>query len=193
VQAEQTAAPNGPREVRQDVSIFNFGIKLEMGICPLPGSAGPESKPSRNQRRKWMATFQFKKGDFANAIAKNGEEVKVQIVDKQENGRFVVQLYGEDGLVNGPPQQAEPSSLLPLRGPYFDIRGLVLTTSSAHPGEIGEIVKKGSSKAGKAFFGVLFADGSSEWLGEDQVFIDDAVRPPAEAKKSSKAPSEEGD
>jgi hypothetical protein len=143
-----------------------------------------------------MATFQFKKGDYANAIAKNGQEVKVQIVDQQEHGRYVVQLYDEDGLVNGPPQQAEPSSLLPLRGPYFDIRGLVLTTSSAHPGELGEIVKKGSSKAGAAFFCVLFADGTSEWLSEDQVFIDDAVRPPDDAKKatkSAKSQSEEGD
>jgi hypothetical protein len=140
-----------------------------------------------------MATYQFKKGDFANAIAKNGQEVKVQILDQQENGRYVVQLYDEDGLVNGPPQQAEPSALLPLRGPYFDIRGLVLTTSPAHPGELGEIVKKGSSKAGKAFYSVLFADGTSEWLSEDQVFIDDAVRPPAEAKKSAKAQSTEGD
>jgi hypothetical protein len=138
-----------------------------------------------------MATFRFEKGDFANAIAKNGQEVKVQIVDQQENGRYVVQLYDEEGLVNGPPQQAEPSSLLPLRGPYFDIRGLVLTTSPAHPGELGEIVKKGSSKAGKAFYSVLFADGTSEWLSEDQVFIDDAVRPPAEAKKSAKARTEE--
>jgi hypothetical protein len=135
-----------------------------------------------------MATFQ--KGDFANAISKNGQEVKVQILDQQENGRYVVQVYDEDGLVNGPPQQAEPSSLLPLRGPYFDIRGLVLTTSSAHPSEIGEIVKKGSSKAGKTFYCVLFADGSSEWLSEDQVFIDDAVRPPSEVTKSNKSRSE---
>jgi hypothetical protein len=138
-----------------------------------------------------MATFQ--KGDFANAIAKNGQEVKVQIVDRQESGRFVVQLYDEDGLVNGPPQQAEPSSLLPLRGPYFDIRGLVLTTSAAHPGEPGEIVKKGGNKAGGAFYSVLFADGTSEWLSEDRVFIDDAVRPPAETTKSSKSRPEEGD
>jgi hypothetical protein len=136
-----------------------------------------------------MATFQ--KGDFANAVAKNGQEVKVQILDQQEHGRYIVQVYDEDGQVNGPPQQAEPSSLLPLRGPYFDIRGLVLTTSSAHPGEIGEIVKKGSSKGGKAFYCVLFADGSSEWLSEDQVFIDDAVRPPSDAKKHAKSQSEE--
>jgi hypothetical protein len=138
-----------------------------------------------------MARFQ--KGDFANAIAKNGHEVKVQILDQQENGRYVVQIYDEDDLVNGPPQQAEPSSLLPLRGPYFDIRGLVLTSSPAHPDEIGEIVKKASNKAGKAFYNVQFADGSSEWLSEDQVFIDDALRPLVDKTKSSKSRPEEGE
>jgi hypothetical protein len=138
-----------------------------------------------------MAAFQ--KGDFANAIATNGQEVKVQIVDQQPNGRYVVQIYDEDGLFNGPQQQAEPSSLLPLRGPYFDIRGQVLTTSLAHPSETGEIVKKGSNKAGKAFYSILFPDGSSEWLSEDQVFIEDAVRAPLDAAKSSQSRSEDGD
>lgn len=122
-----------------------------------------------------MATFQ--KGDFANAIATNGREVRVRIVDQQENGRYVVQVYDENGLVNGPVQQAEPSSLLPLRGPYFEVRGLVLTTSPAHPNETGEIIKTASSKGGKAFFLVQFADGATEWLSEDQVFIEDPVQP----------------
>jgi hypothetical protein len=147
-----------------------------------------EIKAEPDSKEKWMATIQ--KGDFANAIAANGQEVKVRILDQHENGRYVVQVYDEEGNVNGPPQQAEPSSLLPLRGPYFDIRGLVLATSLAHPGETGEIVKKGSNKAGKSFYCVLFADGTSEWFSEDQVFIDDAVRSPPEATRSSKSQSE---
>jgi hypothetical protein len=132
----------------------------------------------------------FHKGDFANAIATNGQEVKVQILDQHENGRYVVQVYDENGLVNGPPQQAEPSSLLPLRGPYFEVRGLVLTTSSSHPNETGEILKTASGKGGKAFFFVQFADGTSEWLSEDQVFIEDAVKPAqGERGKDERTPS----
>jgi hypothetical protein len=134
-----------------------------------------------------MASFQ--KGDFANALSKEGQEVKVKIVDQQENGRFVVQVYDEHGEAQGPTQQAEPSSLLPLRGPYFEVRGQVLTTSATHPNEIGEIVKTGTSRSGKAFFWVQFADGTSEWFNEDKVFIDDAVLP-ADALKKSKRQAE---
>lgn len=123
-----------------------------------------------------MASLQ--KGDFANALAKDGREVKVRIVDVNDNGRYVVQIYDDEDKPQGPTQQAEPSSLLPMRGPYFDVRGQVMTTSAAHPGEIGEIVKTGSSKSGRAFYCVQFADGTSEWLNEDQVFLDNAVMPP---------------
>ncbi len=126
----------------------------------------------------------FQKGDFANALTKEGREVKVRIVDQQDNGRYVVQVYDEDGQPQGSTQQAEPSSLLPLRGPYFDVRGQVLTTSAAHPQEVGEIVKTGTSKSGKAFYCVQFADGLSEWLSEDQVFIDNAVLPAGVVKKA---------
>lgn len=133
-----------------------------------------------------MAKFQ--KGDYANAIATNGQEVKVQIVDILENGRFVVQIYDEQGVVNGPLKQAEPSALLPLRGPYFEVRGLVLTTSSKHPGEIGEIVRLGTSKSGKAFYFIQFADGSGEWLSEDHVFIENSVLPPEAVKSANRHP-----
>jgi hypothetical protein len=140
-------------------------------------------RPSRQgQRRIEMPSLQ--KGDFANALAKDGHEVKVRIVDQQDNGRFVVQVYDENDQPQGPTQQAEPSSLLPLRGAYFEVRGQVLTTSATHPNEVGEIVKMGTSKSGKAFYCVQFADGVSEWLSDDQVFIDNAVLPAGVVKKA---------
>ena len=119
----------------------------------------------------------FRKGDFANAPAKDGREVRVRIVGQQDNGRYVVQVYDEDGRVQETTQQVEPSSLLPLRGPFFEVRGLVLTISAGHSSEVGEIVKTATSKSGMAFYCVRFADGTSEWLNEDQVFIEDELLP----------------
>jgi hypothetical protein len=61
---------------------------------------------------------------------------------------------------SGPLERVDPGSLLPLRGPYFDVRGQVLTTSLAHRNETGEIISIGTNKTGKAFYGVKFKDGS---------------------------------
>jgi hypothetical protein len=65
-----------------------------------------------------------------------------------------------------------PSELLPVRGPYFDIRGLVFTTSMNHAGEQAEIVALGKGPKGKLFYCVKFTDESKEWLSEDDVFLE---------------------
>jgi len=58
-----------------------------------------------------------------------------------------------------------------VKGPFFDIRGQVYTTSSSHNDQIGEIVELRTSKSGKLFYKVMFDDNAVEWFSEDQVFI----------------------
>jgi len=113
----------------------------------------------------------FKPGDFAN-ILRNGQEITVNIMGEVINGYCTVGRY-DDGMFSGRKESVLVSTLLPLRGPYFEIRGQVLTTSPFHANEVGEIVGTGTSKSGKLFFNVRFGDGKNEWFNEDQVFIDD--------------------
>jgi hypothetical protein len=40
----------------------------------------------------------FKKGDLANAIAKNGEEIKLRIQEAKPNGSLLVQVYDKNNL-----------------------------------------------------------------------------------------------
>ncbi len=125
----------------------------------------------------------FKPGDFANIRLPNGEEITVKIMGEVANGYIPVGKY-DDGSFTGRTESVSTNRLLPLRGPYFAIRGQVLTTSTAHPAEVGEIVGTGGSKSGKAFYRVQFSNGQSEWFNEDQVFIDDETkRAHDEAKK----------
>jgi hypothetical protein len=122
-----------------------------------------------------MIVPKFKSGDRANVATRNGE-VTVAINSEELNGFYHVGLLDEDGLFTGRTEQVEASRLMPLRGPYFAIRGQVLTTSSSHSGEAGEIVGTGFNKSTKSFFKVRFSDGVVEWFSEDQVFIDDEVK-----------------
>lgn len=117
----------------------------------------------------------FKSGDFANIRLPNGEEITVKIMGEVTNGLIPVGRY-DDGSFSGRTENVSTDRLLPLRGPYFAVRGQVLTTSTAHPSEVGEIVGTGGSKSGKAFYRVQFSDGLSEWFNEDQVFIDDETK-----------------
>lgn len=122
-----------------------------------------------------MIVPKFKPGDRANVATRSGE-VTVTINSEELNGFYHVGLLDEDGLFTGRNERVEARRLMPLRGPYFAIRGQVLTTSSSHPDEVGEIVGIGLSKSIKSFFKVQFRDGVSEWFSEDQVFIDDEVK-----------------
>lgn len=117
----------------------------------------------------------FKPGDRANVAIRNGE-VTVKIDSEEMSGYYHVGLLDEDGTYSGRSERVEARRLMPLRGPYFAIRGQVLTTSSSHPGEVGEIIGTGFTKSVKSFFKVRFNDGVSEWFSEDQVFIDDEVK-----------------
>jgi hypothetical protein len=119
-----------------------------------------------------MERAMFKPGDEANAIAQNGQEVLVKVMGVTQSGDYLVAVIDETGMVDGPSQTVRKSRLLRLRGPYFDVRGQVVTTSSVHPGEIGEIIALGSGLS-KRFFHVRFQDGATEWFSEDQVFAED--------------------
>ena len=68
------------------------------------------------------------------------------------------------------------SGLLKPKGPFFDVRGQVMTTNASHHGEIvatGTGPKR-DGQSGKRFFQIRFADEPKvEWFSEDQVFIAD--------------------
>jgi uncharacterized protein YkvS len=115
---------------------------------------------------------QFKTGDDANVIAKNGLEVKVNIEGDLNVGFVAVRVYDESGNLTGQAEKVNRNALLPLRGPFFGVRGQVLTTSPSHNDEEGEIIATAMSKSTKTFYKVQFKDGSVEWFNEDQVFID---------------------
>jgi hypothetical protein len=117
----------------------------------------------------------FKSGDRANVLTRGGE-LTVKIISEELSGYYTVMLLDENGLHTGRTEHMEASRLMPLRGPYFDIRGQVLTTSLSHPGEVGEIVGSGSSKTRRVLYKIKFSDGAIEWFHEDQVFIDDEVK-----------------
>ena len=117
----------------------------------------------------------FKPGDRANVATSNGE-VTVRVESEEFSGYYHVRVIDEDGSFTGSSERVEARRLMRLRGPYFAIRGRVLTTSSTHPGEVGEIISMGLSKSIKTFFMVQFADGAFEWFNEDQVFIDNEVK-----------------
>lgn len=78
----------------------------------------------------------FKQRDQVNFMA-NGVERKAVVVG--DSGKETVFIESEDGQTFG----VERSRLLRLRGPYFDVRGQVLTASVTHPNEAGEIVATG--------------------------------------------------
>ena len=121
-------------------------------------------------------TMTFNPGDKANAIAKDGQEVTVRIESKVGDVYFI-RTYDEDGLFKGGIDRVEAEKLLPLRGPYYAIRGQVLTTSKHHPNEIGEIVAMAESASGKTYYQVEFKDEKAEWFDGDNIFIQHTPRP----------------
>ncbi len=114
-----------------------------------------------------MAGFQV--NDEVRVII-NGEEVRGKINGFNGPDAVIVRTDNGTSLI-------ERAKLLRPKGPFFEIRGQVLTTSATHPGEVGEIISTGSSKSGKLFFEVLFKNGDAAWFDEDNVFIDDKVGP----------------
>ena len=122
------------------------------------------------------STPKFTLGDRANVLSVDGEETVV-VFSEEQNGTYSVVRIDEDGTCIDPyRKEIEASRLMRLRGPFFDIRGQVLTTSSTNPNEVGEVVSTGTSKSGKTFFKVKFSDGKCEWFNEDQVFIEDSFK-----------------
>jgi hypothetical protein len=115
---------------------------------------------------------QFKYGEKVN-LELDGTEIEVKIVGSG-NG-----LLRVEGMSKGKRVQyaVPPEDLLPLKGPFFDARGLVFTTSVNHPGEQGEIIKRGKGSDGARFFCVQFSDGSTEWLKEHEVCIEEEPSP----------------
>jgi hypothetical protein len=110
---------------------------------------------------------QFKVGDKAIFLS-NGIEMEVQIVGGTPGGNYAVETTDGEHRT----YMARPSTLLRLKGPFFDVRGLVFTTSVNHPGEQGEIIKQGKGSDGARFFCVQFSDGSAEWLKEHDLCIE---------------------
>jgi len=109
----------------------------------------------------------FGVNDEVNVIV-NGFEMKAMVLGVGQDEQTFHMLF-EDGRVAG----IAKSRLLRLWGPYFDVRGQVLTRSAKHPNEVGEIVATGKSSSKKAFFRVRFADAIEEWFSEDEVFTED--------------------
>ncbi len=118
----------------------------------------------------------FKPGDVANAVHTDGTEVKVRIESEESQGFYHVMFYTEDDQLSGQIQRVKTNELRRLKGPYFDIRGEVLTTAVSHLGEVAEIIGTGKGMRGNVFYKVQFNDGTTLWLNEHQVFIDDEVK-----------------
>jgi hypothetical protein len=113
----------------------------------------------------------FKAGDRANMLA-NGREIEVTVMSERIGDHYFVQEHDTLNTV-----QVNNSRLLPIRGPFFDVRGLVFTSRASRPNQQGEVIAKGHGPiiAGyaKTFYQIKFRDGSIEWVGEDEVLIQD--------------------
>ena len=111
----------------------------------------------------------FQDGDLANAMSRNGKKVKVRIVNQQHNGSYVVQVYDENNHVEDRHELVKADRFLPPRGPYFDVRGEVSTTSLAHPSEAGEINNIGTNETASCILSCTVRDrgslveGRAEW------------------------------
>jgi hypothetical protein len=114
----------------------------------------------------------FNKGDVAFVVDREGVERQVSVLGRESEGSYFVAWMHQTGS----PFHVAIGKLLAPKAPFFHIRGQVLTTSSSHPCEVGQIVGTATSKSGKTFFNICFDDGTSEWFNEDQVFIDDEVK-----------------
>jgi hypothetical protein len=117
---------------------------------------------------------EFKVGDKANFLA-NGSEIEVVVYGVSPNSDAVFVETVKDRRVF----EVQRRELLRVKGPFFDIRGLVFTTSVNHPGEQGEIVKRGKGPDNTGFFCVQFPDRSTEWLKEHEVCIEGEPSSPA--------------
>jgi hypothetical protein len=99
----------------------------------------------------------------------NGREYAGRIISDPSIGEGVA-VRNDDGLT----ETIHRAKLLRPKGPFFEVRGLVQTTSASHPGEVGEIIATGKNDTGKRFFHVQFkTDPTREWISEDHLFIAD--------------------
>ena len=115
----------------------------------------------------------FKIGDTAVFLGQDGIEREM-----------IIDGFGHDGAAMGIMDigdgtsklvRRDPRALMRKKGPFFDIRGQVYTTSSSHSDQIGEIIALGKSKSEKLFYKVRFADDAVVWFSEDQVFLETAA------------------
>jgi hypothetical protein len=116
----------------------------------------------------------FKLGDLANITRTNGSEATVRIdgVGASPEDCIVTELEN-DGSAAGPPRRVRRQQLLRIKGPFFDVRGIVYTTSSVYRGEEGEIVPIGRGPKNQVFYHVKFANGATQWFSENEVLIED--------------------
>jgi hypothetical protein len=73
---------------------------------------------------------EFNVGDRANYVSKNGE-IEIEVIRGPVSGSQGLNVQTVDGGFRV--FSVLQSELLPVRGPYFDIRGLVFTTSPKAP------------------------------------------------------------
>ena len=115
----------------------------------------------------------YKLGD-AVSIIRGGKEITGKVAEEKADGSVV--FTGEDAYSTF---TVHRSKLLRPKGPFFEVRGQVLTTSATHSGVVGEIIATGAGpmrgdQPGKRFFQVLFdGDPKADWFSEDQVFLED--------------------
>lgn len=112
------------------------------------------------------AVPKFDAGD-QGVVVISGEEVVVRVLGVLGEHAYMVQT--ED---SGKAFQVLQTNLLRIKGPFFDVRGLVYTTSSAHPDELGEIITLGKGPKDQTFFRIKYADGKTEWLSDDEVLLE---------------------
>jgi hypothetical protein len=108
----------------------------------------------------------FKDGEMAN-IRRDGKEVDVTVLHQSGT-----QVYLTDG--ESRQYTVQVADVLPAKGPYFAVRGLILTASPRHPDEVGEIIATAYTPetSTRVYYKVMFSDGSTEWLSDDQIFIE---------------------
>ncbi len=116
----------------------------------------------------------FKSRDWVSFVDDNGVErdgtLLNEISDETSHYVFVREFN------TGAHLSVNSDNLLKPKGPYFEIRGQVLTTGPGYRSKVGEIVGTAKSATNNPFFKVRFEDGVEIWFSADDVYIDNKVR-----------------